>query len=83
MKDWKLVLISLPLALFLRCTIVQDCSTFPVASYKRCECIRDNGDDRRALRCNRELTKKMSERAVKECLSRCWEENCDEICNNL
>ena len=82
-SNWRLVLISLTLAFLLRCATTQDCSAFPVTSYERCTCIRDNGDEHRALQCNRELTKKMSERAAKECLSKCWGDNCVEKCNNL
>jgi len=82
-SNWKLALFCFVLAFFFRCAATQDCSAFPVTSYKRCSCIAGNGDAQRARQCNREFTNKMLERAKRECLRKCWEDDCNEKCDNL
>ena len=80
---FKLFLIAMVLAIIARCATVSDCSRFPASSSVRCACIEENGDFLRARRCNKKLITKMLEKKTKECLKRCFGDNCDELCKQL
>ena len=49
-----------------------DCSTFAETSPKRCKCIRDNGDYKRAQECSKVANKIYREKAKKDCLRTCY-----------
>ena len=61
------------------CTTVQDCSKF--SSYKRCRCIKKNGDVQRYKKCHQAASEKVKEGMRKDCWRRCYDdcEKCEEI----
>ena len=61
----RLIILTLIFLFSSGCATVKDCSVFPVASAKRCKCIRKNGEAERARQCNIAVSEKFIERMKK------------------
>lgn len=54
------------------CTTV-DCSPYKRTDPRRCKCIRDNGDHKRAKECSKVANKAYREKARKDCYRTCYD----------
>jgi len=50
-----------------------DCSKFAETNPKRCKCIRDNGDPKRAKECSDIANKAFREKARRDCMRKCYD----------
>ena len=73
----RLIILTLIFLFSSGCATVKDCSVFPVASAKRCKCIRKNGEAERARQCNIAVSEQFIERMKKQCYRRCFDD-CDK-----
>ena len=68
----KCILFAMLATTITTCATV-DCSKFADTNPKRCKCIRDNGDHKRAKECSDIANEAFREKAKKDCMRKCYD----------